>query len=268
MSENPKRKTPEFFMADIRSRIVSDPSIVLDAPDVLMAVAAAAEGDFGEKVFDMREVALSVLKARLDGHRETHKKVIAATYDNHVGTQNMHRAVLALIEAGNVNSLLTTMREDIPKILNVDAVRLVVEAPQSATEYETLAGTSLGEFVMFCPQGSVQDYLDSSPDAAQGKAILRQVEFGADEIYGSVGSLIRSEALLCLQPSKRGLRSDAWLRRANAPSQGGVSGKTEIPWLLAMGSRSPEQFRPGMGTDLLSFFGEALVRVLKIWLKD
>ncbi|MDE0112838.1 MAG: DUF484 family protein [Albidovulum sp.] len=267
MSESSRRNAPEFFKADIRSRIASDPSIVLDDPDVLMAIATAAEIDFGEKVYDMREVALSVLKERLDGHKKTHQKVIAATYENHVGTQNMHRAVLGLLEADSLDSALTALRDRLPEMLRVDAIRLVVEAESDAKQNkEDLDGRPSGGVVVSCPAGSVRDYLDCDPNASRGTAILRQVEEGEGVIYGGIGSLIRSEALLCLRPAEQGISNQAWSNRSrDGQASGGVEGE-EVPWLLALGSRDPEQFRPGMGTDLITFFGDVLLRVLRRWL--
>ena len=269
MSESSRRNAPEFYTADIRSRIIADPSIVLDSPDVLMAVATAAEFDFGEKVFDMREVALSVLKERLDGHKETHQKVIAATYENHVGTQNVHRAVLGLLEADSLDSALSSLRNGLPEILRVDAIRLVVVvASEAGKNDENLVGSTSGGVVAFCPVGSIRDYLECDPGDLSGKAILRQVEQGVNDIYGGIGSLIRSEALLCLRPSEQGISDQAWWSHAPGGSREGGVETGEVAWLLALGSRDAEQFKPGMGTDLISFFGDALLRVLRRWLRN
>ena len=268
MSEKSKGNAPKFYTADIRSRIISDPDIVLDDPDVLMAIAAAADVDLGERVYDMREVALSVLKARLDGQKATHTKVIAATYENHVGTQIMHRAVLALLEAENLDSVLSALRDTLPGILRIDAIRLVVEvANQSKLLGRDITGEAMGDVVVFCPEDSVRDYLSFDPGQVNGKAILRQVEHGASEIYGSVGAMIRSEALLCLSSQVLGIPQHAWSSRAQGASKGKDREKAESPWLLALASKDPEQFKPGMGTDLISFFGAALLRVLGRWLK-
>ncbi|MCY4460256.1 MAG: DUF484 family protein [Albidovulum sp.] len=269
MTEGSHRKPTEFYTADIRSRIISDPGIVLDAPEVLAAVAAAADVDFGEKVVDMREIALGVLKARLDGQSEIHRKVIAATYENHVGTQNLHRAVLTLLEQENLDSLLKALRDEIPECLRVDVVRLAVEvAGEASPGGQDSVGKNIGDAVVFCPVGSVRDYINRKPDGLNPVAELRQIERGADEIYGEVGTLIRSEALLRLSPSAVGIPDYAWQKRIGGAPTARESNAAGDAWLLALGSRDPEKFKSGMGTDLITFFGEVLMRVLGRWLRS
>jgi hypothetical protein len=66
---------------------------------------------------------------------------------------------------------------------------------------------------------------------------------GRTDIYGSMAGVVNSQALIRLFISSR--------------SPAG---------LLALGSRDPDMFAPGRGTDLISFLSGVIERLIRLWL--
>ena len=82
----------------VRGKLLSEPDRILDDPDLMRALADAADNTRGNNVVDMRAVAMERLEARLDRLEDTHRNVIAAAYENLAGTNMIHRAILTLLE--------------------------------------------------------------------------------------------------------------------------------------------------------------------------
>ncbi|MGB5557337.1 MAG: DUF484 domain-containing protein, partial [Paracoccaceae bacterium] len=83
---------------DLREKIISDPDVILDDRDVMRALIAASENGLGNNIVDLRGIALERLESRLDRLEDTHRSVIAAAYENLAGTNQVHRALLRLLE--------------------------------------------------------------------------------------------------------------------------------------------------------------------------
>ena len=115
---------------DLRARLITDPDVILDDPDLMRALIAANERAMGGNVVDMRGVAMDRLEARLDRLEETHRAVIAAAYENLSGTQQVHRAILRMLDPMEFEAFLRDLDGEVAHILRVDAVRLVLEMAQ------------------------------------------------------------------------------------------------------------------------------------------
>ncbi|TCP60872.1 hypothetical protein EV663_10746 [Rhodovulum bhavnagarense] len=227
---------------DLRARIIADPEMILDDPDVMRALVAANEKALGANIVDLRGIAMERLEARLDRLEETHRSVIAAAYDNLAGTNQIHRAVLRLLDPVDFESFLSGLSKDVATILRVDCVRLVLESARNA-QGEALG--ALGDMVHVARPGFVDEYAGGphGRDAAARPVTLRQGVPGGEELYGDKSGDLRSEALLRLD-----------------------LGTGRLPGMLALGSEDPHQFAPGQGTDLLAFFGGVFERVMRRWL--
>ncbi|MCE8441914.1 DUF484 family protein, partial [Rhodovulum sulfidophilum] len=112
---------------DLRARIIDEPTVILDDPDLMRALVAANDKMMGDNIVDLRGIAMERLEARLDRLEETHRSVIAAAYENLAGTNQIHRAVLRLLEAPDFETLLSLLDDDLAATLRVDCVRLVLE---------------------------------------------------------------------------------------------------------------------------------------------
>jgi hypothetical protein len=77
---------------------------------------------------DLRGLAMERLETRLERLEDTHRSVIAAAYENLAGTNQMHRAILRILEPTDFEEFLTVLDTDVAEILRVDNVRLVLES--------------------------------------------------------------------------------------------------------------------------------------------
>ena len=69
------------------------------------------------------------LEERLDRLEDTHREVLAAAYENVAGTNQVHRACLALLEPADFAGFLRALTRDVAPILGVEVIRLGLEAP-------------------------------------------------------------------------------------------------------------------------------------------
>ena len=64
------------------------------------------------------------LEERLDRLEDTHRQVLAAAYENVAGTNQIHRACLALLDPTDFGGFLEAMVRDVAAILGVEVMRL------------------------------------------------------------------------------------------------------------------------------------------------
>ena len=112
---------------DVRSRIMSDPSSLLEDKGIMGALVAANEKNRGGNIVDMRGIAMDRLEARLERLEDNHRNVIAAAYENLAGTNQINRAILRMMDATQFESFLRDLGGEVSDILRVDAVRLILE---------------------------------------------------------------------------------------------------------------------------------------------
>lgn len=220
----------------IRERILSNPDTILEDPDLMRALVAANDRAMGGNIVDLRGIAMERLEARLDRLEQTHRSVIAAAYENLSGTNQIHRAVLNLLDAPDFKSLLKGLSDDVAPILQIDAIRLVLESSEGSTDP---ALASVGQTLVVAPRGFVADYLKGSPERA---VTLRKPE-QAEAVFGAEGRDLGSEACLRLD-----------------------LGTGRLPGLMVMGANDPDLFTPQQGTDLLAFFAGVFERLMRRWL--
>ncbi|WP_414897202.1 DUF484 family protein [Rhodovulum sp. YEN HP10] len=225
---------------DLRARIINEPTVILDDPDVMRALVAANDKMMGANIVDLRGIAMDRLEARLDQLEETHRSVIAAAYENLAGTNQIHRAVLRLLEAPDFETLLGLLDDDLAATLRVDCVRLVLETDG---DQAGAAPAVPGEALRMMGPGFARSYAGNGTSRPPRRVVLRRTGTHCEQVYGSEAGALRSEALLTLDlgPERR-------------------------PALLALGSADPQQFTPNQGTDLMDFFAGTVERVLRRWL--
>ncbi|WP_127903102.1 DUF484 family protein [Solirhodobacter olei] len=225
---------------DWRDRILEDPDLVLEDHDLMRALVAANERALGSNVVDLRGIAMERLEARLDRLEDTHRSVIAAAYENLAGTNQIHRAILRLLDPINFEEFLRNLGGDVAQTLRVDSVRLVLESPHAE---EDPGLDSMGGILQIVDPGFIEEYVAAGRRLPARAVTLRQVMPEANGIYGEQASWIRSEALMRLD-----------------------LGAGRLPGMLAFGAEDPHHFRPSQGTDLLAFFSGVFERVMRRWL--
>ena len=234
MSSNP------IMDADIRDRLIAEPEMLLEDTDIMRALVAANEQSMGHNIIDLRGIAMERLEARLDRLEDTHRSVIAAAYENLAGTNQIHRAILRLMDATKFEVFLSDLGSDVAEILRVDAIRLVLET--KVTE-EDPAIKRMGDVLSVAEPGFIDSYVTQNRNLPARQVTLRQAQPEDGRLYGDKAEYIRSEACLKLD-----------------------FGEGRMPGLLVLGSEDPHQFTPQQGPDLLAFFAGVFERAMRRWL--
>ena len=224
----------------LREAIIAQPDVILDDKDVMNALIAANEKIMGANIVDLRGMAMDRLESRLGRLENTHRSVIAAAYENLAGTNQIHRAVLRLLEPVDFEVFLKDLSGEVAEILRVDAVRLILETDNPEGDP---ALARVDDVLTMKPAGYVDDYLRQGRDGATRQATLRQVVGSDETVYGDKADWIRSEACL---------RLDVGVGRQ--------------PGMLLLGAEDPHMFGPQQGTDLLIFFTGVFERIMRRWL--
>ena len=231
-------RTP-LIEPSVREKIIADPDALLEDADIMRALVAANERSMGNNVVDLRGIAMERLEARLDRLEDTHRSVIAAAYENLAGTNQIHRAVLKLMDATKFEDFLHDLGAEVAEILRVDVMCLVLES-EISTPDPSLA--KVGDVLSVAAPGFISDYLTQGRSQHMRQVTLRQIQPDAG-VYGDKADYIRSEACLLLD-----------------------LGAGRLPGMLVMGAEDPHQFSAQQGTDLLAFLAGVFERTMRRWL--
>lgn len=223
-----------------RAQVLADPGLILDDPGLMRALVLASEGALGGNVVDLRGMAMERLESRLARLEDTHRAVIAAAYENLASTNQIHRALIRMLDAERFEDFIQVLDAEVAEVLRVDRVRLVLESADGAE------GTGLGRLARVMKvrgPGFVAHYMSLGRSTPARSIVLRQGIPPDGAPYEDATVELRSEALMRLD-----------------------LGPGRLPGLLAMGCEDPHRFKPGQGTDLLAFFTGVFERVLRRWL--
>ncbi len=234
MSSNPKLKD------NLRAAILAEPDAILDDKDLMQALVMANEQARGDNVIDLRGIAMQRLEARLDRLEDTHRSVIAAAYENLAGTNQVHRAILRLLEPVEFEDFLRTLGNDVAEILRVDHITLVLE---TTLMRDDPAINKLGGVLTVAEPGFVQNYLTFDRSGPARDVILREVHRPNPQVFGNDSAHLQSEACLKLN-----------------------LGPGRLPGMIVMAATDPQHFSPQLGTDLLTFFAGVFERSMRHWL--
>jgi len=227
---------------DLRDRLLAEPELLLEDRDVMAALIAANERAMGANIVDLRGIAMERLENRLDRLEDTHRSVIAAAYENLAGTNQVHRAILQMLDPLEFEDFLKILATEVAGTLRVDCVRLVLESAQAEDSPALLR--KLGDVLYVAEPGFIGDYLSGGRNFPLRPVVLRQVmPAETPGIYGDRAAWIRSEALMRLD-----------------------FGAGRLPGMLVLGAEDPHQFKPTHGTDLLAFFAGVFERTMRRWL--
>ncbi len=225
---------------DTRDRLIATPESILEDRDLMNALIGANERQMGSNIVDLRGIAMERLEGRLDRLEDTHRTVIAAAYENLAGTNQVHRAILQMLDPLTFEDFLKTVASDVAASLRVDCVRLVLESVQDDQDPSL---RRLGDVLYVGEPGFVGSYISGGRNVPLRAVVLRQVLPQSDALYGDKAGYIRSEALLKLD-----------------------FGTGRLPGMLVLGAEDPHQFKSTHGTDLLAFFASVFERTMRRWL--
>ena len=222
---------------DIRMRILQEPDVILEDPDVMRALITANDRSMGGNIVDLRGVAMDRLEARLQRLEDTHRSVIAAAYENLAGMTQVHRATLAFLEPLTFEGFLACLETELPQILRVGRVKLVLESHEATDP----ALEKVGGVLTVVQPGFVADYM--SEGRGLRRVVLRRASGNASLVFGKDADWVQSEACLYLD-----------------------FGDGRLPGMLSFASDSPAHFNSNQGTDLLDFMGGVFERAMRRWL--
>jgi hypothetical protein len=221
----------EIGARDVLAYLRDHPDFLDSHPDALRLLRAPAR-DGGDDVLDFQHFMLERLRrdaARLEDEQKT---VLATSRSNLASQGRVHRAVLSMLRAGGFEHLLQIVTTDLAVLLDVDIVTLCVESTGSPTTRLPMNGIHL------LRAGTVDALLGPGRDTQLATDI-----HGDPALFGPAAGLVRSQALLRLAFSR-----------------------TAPIGLMCLGTRRPDVFCPGLGTELLNFLARALEISIAQWL--
>ena len=236
MSSEQPRPSPQAIRSATPSEVAeflrANPDWLADNADVLLNLAPPNRAA-GDKVVDLQHFMVRRLQdeiGRLHGHQ---RELIAASRSNLSAQGQVHQAVLMMLEAASFEHLIHIVTRDVAQALDLDAVTLCVE---TRSDGQPAAAKTPGVYVLE-PHG-----VDSR--IGQGREAMLANDIPADPaVFGPAAGLVRSQALARLRASRRSPEG-----------------------LLALGSRDPERFHQGQGSELLGFLARSLERLIRGWL--
>ena len=230
-------KTKNAEINEIRKKVLSNPKIILEDIEIMKALVDTHESGIGSNVIDLRSVVMSQLEAKIQKTEATNKSIVAAAYENITGYELIHKAVLTILEAQNFTELELQFSRNIQSILKIAHIHIMIE--QNDTEYKILKESP---YISIVKPKEVVKYLNTTNNDYEKDIIMRGTVNPNKKIYGEKANNIKSEALINLNLGKK------------------TSGA-----LLIMGSTNVSQFEPRQRTELLSFLGAVLERVIRGW---
>jgi uncharacterized protein len=228
---NAATETRGIGAEDVAAYLRKHPDFLAERAD-LLAVLTPPALRRGESVVDMQHFMLQRLRSDLARAKTQQRALIATSRSNLTSQNRIHAAVLAILGATSFEQLLQTVTTDLAVLLDVDVVTIGVESAASAQPRLPLHG------IQILRRGTVDDLLGAERDT-----LLRADTAGDAALFGSAAGLVRSQALLRLDVSE------------HAPVG-----------LLCIGTRRPDKFHPGQGTELLSFLARVTELTIAAWL--
>jgi uncharacterized protein len=216
--------------AEVADFLRRHPDFLVEHPDLLRLLTPSGH-QRADGAVDLQRYMLDRARGDLAKLQTAHNDLVATSRGNLSGQARIHAAVLAMLDARTLEHLIEIITTDFALHLDVDVVALGFEALDRGAREAGTHGLKL------LTKGKV-DKLLNGRDVA-----LISDEQGDGVIFGAAATLVRSQALLRLQ-----------LKR-DAPN--GV---------LAFGSRVPDKFHPGQGTELLGFLARTVELTMRGWL--
>jgi uncharacterized protein YigA (DUF484 family) len=216
---------------DIIDYLKSNPKFLQNNPDVIDYLLPPKDTSNGRRVVDFSHYMVEKLKADKKMVLDTTRDIIEVSRENMNHLARIHEAVLKILEAETFDQFIQIIAVDVPVALDCDAVSLVIENDGS------LPDTTMRS-CRYVPQGTLQTWMEGNDVRIQSNVS------GDADIFGEAAGLVKSQALLKIDQTM------------NIP-----------PAMLAFGSRDPEMFMDGMGTDLIKFLCQVTERAIKIWIR-
>jgi hypothetical protein len=197
--------------------LLTNPHFLTDHIEILRRLVPREEWS-GEAVIDLQTIMMDRSQEAVDDLRSATRSVIETSRNNMSIQSRCHAAVIAIVEAETFDEVMQVVSEDWPAMLNVDVVTLGFEFTQAPLP------AMLNSHVRKLPLGTTRQLL------------------GADMNVRLFGDIVDDGTLF---GEASGIAHSAALARID-------TGYELPPGLLSLGARD-DTFKPGQGTELLSF---------------
>tara|TARA_B100001063_G_scaffold125432_1_gene117275 strand:- start:389 stop:1084 length:696 start_codon:yes stop_codon:yes gene_type:complete len=226
----------------LREEILAHAHEILNDETLLRALIEASDKNLGNKVVDLRSVALQKMDGEFKKLKRSNQQVIATAYENLVGMKQVHQAVLKSLEQNNFDQFIKNLNTEVCGILQVDCIRLVLETHISL-ENNAQQGTKLAKLKDLFPLNFVDTYISQGKNEGTDGIVLRPIPKGSAQLYGKISKNLKSEGCIKLR-----------------------IGNENIIGILALASKEKEKFTAQQGVELLKFMGSVFERRLSHWL--
>ncbi|MDJ0947420.1 MAG: DUF484 family protein [Alphaproteobacteria bacterium] len=207
------------------------PEFLSNHPDLLPLLTPPSHHS-GKGVVDMQHYMIERLQKDIERQSRHRNELLSSSRRNRMGQSRVHGAALEIIAASDFEQLVEIISTDLAVRLEVDVVRLCVEAGGKIRKRDECSGIRLLE------PGTINRVMGT-----EQQALLRRTDEPEALIYGSAAPLVASEALLRLR-----------------------IGEDTPEGLLALGARNPGHFDTGQGTELLQFLARVIETTIRAWL--
>ena len=142
----------------LREEILAKAQEILNDETLLRALIEASDKNLGNKIVDIRSVAMKKMDGELKKLKRSNQQVIATAYENLVGMKQVHQVVLKSLEQNNFDEFITNLNTEACDILRVDCIRLGLETHASLQNNKHY-GSNLSELLDLYPVNFVDTYI-------------------------------------------------------------------------------------------------------------
>ena len=208
------------------------PDFFVRHPELLDSLETPNRHQTANGLVDFQHAVTQRLRGEVERLTRARDDLVAVGRGNLSVQSRIHKAVDRLLEARSFEQFIETVTTDVAALLDLDIVVIGVEREGAGFPRSAPRG------VVCLPNGTVAQQF--GPGSA---ILLRERIVGDPVIYGAGAGLVRSEAMIRLAISDESPQA-----------------------LLALASRTPDQFNRNQGTELLSFLGRVVESCFRAWL--
>ena len=216
---------------DIGQYLLDNPEFFSRNPEILVQMNGSTV-QRSDGVVDFQSAMVDKLRDEIHNLTACAQDVIETSRTNMTYQTRTHAAVLALLSAQDGAHMARIITEDLPLLLDVDAMAFGFEQDIKAEAGLRLPGARMLPF----------NYLDGQIGEGGDTVLIRDM-LDDGTVFGEQAELVRSAAIARLRPS---------------PSTAGG--------IIALGSNMSGAFHPGQGTDLLNFLARVAEKLFHKWL--
>jgi len=229
--EPPSSGASAIGAADVIAYLREHPDFLDRHPNALHLLRAPDRS--GDGVLDFQHFMLERLRRDVVRLEDEQTRLISTSRGNLASQCRVHKAIMTMLRAANFEHLLQIVTTDLAVLLDVDVVTLGVESTAARMTRLPVPGIHL------LRSGAVDALLGPGRDA------LLSSDIQADPaLFGAAAGLVCSQALLRLSISRSGPIG-----------------------LMCIGTRRPDTFHPGLGSELLTFLARVLGIAIAQWLE-